>query len=436
MTSRSSCLRAIVLVGVTWICGRAEAQGPPQTSLEDVLVYAESHAPLLLAARARLEEGVAAQEGAAPLLRDGLSVSFGAGPRLQEDGQGDADMLLAISQPIEIGAQRGTRMNAADRLLAQRDAELEAARWQVHREIHLAYHHALHDRARVLSEDGWIVLAQEVLRIATARSTVGEGAAIEQVIANAELAQARQRRLVALADFQSAILTLAEVSGWDASNPPEPSGNLDAPELLPTDEQLIATAIEHQPLVRALAASIATARADITREEREAIPTLQVGLQFSREGAAGAPANYIGLLILGVAFPVWQQNTEARARAEAAMAIAQAQSDALRATIDARVRRAASTVRLSAERLRVYETAVLPGFEAALAGLTRAYEVGEIDLATLNAGRQTLHAVQVDALDAYTAYHDALAELETELGTEIDTQEGATAPAETDGGSR
>ena len=118
------------------------------------------------------------------------------------------------------------------------------------------------------------------------------------------------------------------------------------------------------------------------------------------------------------------------------MAVAQSQIDALHAAIDARVRRAASTVRLSAQRLRVFETDVLPGFQTSLAGLTRAYEVGEIDLATLNAGRQTLHSVQADALDAYTAYHDALAELETEVGTEIDTQEGATAPAETDGGAR
>ena len=436
MTSRSSCLRAIVLVGVTWFRSEGHAQASPETSLEDVLAYAEAHAPLLLTARARIEEGVAAQTGAAPLLRDGLQLTIGGGPRIQDDGQGDVDLLVAVTQPIEIGGQRGTRMDAADRLRTQRDAELEAVRWQVHREIHLAYHHALHDRARVQSEDGWIVLAQEVLRIATERANVGEGAALERVIASAELAQARQRRLVAEADFQSAVLTLAEVSGWDAATPPHPAGNLDAPELLPTDAQLIRLALEHHPQIRALGASMDTARADLVREERDAIPTLQVGLQFSREGSAGSPANYIGMLVLGVSIPFWQQNTEARARAEAAMAVAQSQIDALHAAIDARVRRAASTVRLSAQRLRVFETDVLPGFQTSLAGLTRAYEVGEIDLATLNAGRQTLHSVQADALDAYTAYHDALAELETEVGTEIDTQEGATAPAETDGGAR
>ena len=82
-------------------------------------------------------------------------------------------------------------------------------------------------------------------------------------------------------------------------------------------------------------------------------------------------------------------------------------------------------MRLSAERLRIYEQDVVPGFETALSGLSQAYQVGEIDLAMLSAGRQTFLAMQVEALAAYTEYHDALAELETELGTEIDAEEHA-----------
>lgn len=438
MTSRSSSLRAIGLAALLWMgMGAVALAQAREVTLDEVLAYAEGHAPSLLRARAHLEEGEAARAGASPLLRDGLSITLGAGPRIQDDGQGDYDMLIGVSQPLEVGGQRGTRLDAADRLMAQRDAELESIRWQVHCEIHLAYHRALHDHARIQSEDRWITLGQQVVRIATARAQVGEGAPIERVIAEAELARARQRRLVAQADYQSAIFTLAEISGWNPAEPPEPTGGLDAPDDLPDDDRLIAVALDHHPMIRALDASAAAARAVVVRADRDAIPTISLGVQLSREGSAGSPANYIGLLMLGVALPVWQQNTEERAMASAALSIAEAESTALRSSIGARVRRAASTVRLTAQRLRLYEHDVLPGFGTSLDGLTRAYEVGEIDLATLSAGRQTLLAVQVDALDAYTEYHDALAELETQLGTEIDMQErdDASPSASTSDGS-
>ena len=424
MTKRSS-RGALWLLAMSWISwGRARAQ-EREVALDDVLAFAEAHAPLMVEARARLEEGEAARIGASPLLTSGLSVTVGAGPRFQEDGQGDVDFIAALSQSIEVAGERGTRLDAADRLASQRDAELEAVRWQVHRQIHLAYHHGIHDRARVESEARWIALGEEVLRIATERAAAGEGPPVERVIAQAELARARQRQLVALAGYRQAVLTLAEVSGWDPQSPPAPVGQLHAPDSVPEDAQLLEIALAGQPLLRAAAAAVATARANLAREDRGALPALDLGLQFSREGSAGSPANYIGILFVGVSLPVWQQNTRARAAAEAALSIAEAQEAALRAAIQARVLRAASTVRLSAERLRIYEQDVVPGFETALSGLSQAYQVGEIDLAMLSAGRQTFLAMQVEALAAYTEYHDALAELETELGTEIDAEEHA-----------
>ncbi len=417
----SSCVRASVLAGMAWVGASTARAQPREASLEEILTYAESHAPLLREARARLEEGEAARRGAAPLLSHGLSVTVGAGPRFQSDGQGDFDLVVAVSQPIEVAGERGTRMDAADRLMAQREAELAAVEWQVHREIHLAYHHGIHDRVRVETEERWIQLAEEVVRIATSRARIGEGANIERVIATAELARARQRRFVALTEYQSAILTLAEVAGWDPTRPPAPIGNLDAPHELPSDARLLATALDHQPLVRAALARVETARAELTRADRAAFPTIDLGVQLSREGSAGSPANYIGLLVLGVTLPVWQQNTDARARASAALAIAEAEEEAVRAVVQARVLRAASTVRLAAERLHLYERDVVPGWEEALSGLTQAYEIGEIDLAALSTGRRSFLEVQSDAIDAYTAYHDALGQLETELGAEIDT---------------
>lgn len=433
MTPKTWRLRAWVLVGISWmLAARVQAQ-ERQVSLDALLAHAEDHAPQMIEARARLSEGEAARTGASPLLRDGLQVAFGIGPRLQEvqsAGPNDWDLQFNMTQPIEVASERGARLDAADRLSEQRESELEAVRWDVHRQIHLAYHQALQRRARIAAADRWIEQASEVLRIATSRSQVGEGADIERVIAQAELARAQQQRLGARSDFQAAILLLAEVTGWDPSDPPVPTGELDAPDALPDDASLVAMAMEHQPLIAAAAAAAATARADVTREDREAFPTLDIGLSVAREGAAGSPANWIALGWLGVTLPFWDQNTQARAEASAAQTVAEADEAALRSRLRARVLGFAAQVRLLAERLRTYQQEVMPGFDASVAGLTQAYQIGEIDLATLSAGRQTLLSMQIESLEAYTEYHTALAELEMVLGAEIDLHESASARSE------
>lgn len=426
MRSRSSRPRAWVLAALVLSCA---APARAQTSLDELLAHAEGHAPALLAAQARLADGDAAREGASPLLREGLDVLFGMGPRADETGDVDYDMLLQISQAIELAGERGTRLDAAERLADLREAELVAARWQVHREIHLAYHHAIHARQRMTNEDRWIELGQEVLRIAQARATVGEGTPVDVVVATAELARARQRRLVAEAEYREALMTLCEVAGWPVSAPPEPEGALDVPEDVPGDDQLLALARESHPALRAADAAVEEARAITVRADRAGFPSLSIGVQLAREGAAGQVANYIGMLTLGGAIPLWQQNTQERAEARASLSIAEAERDALPTAIEARVLRAASTVRLTTDRLRIYQRDVVPGFESALAGLARAYEVGEIDLATLGTARSSLLSVQTDALDAYVTYHDALAELETQVGSEIDEQEQGSAPS-------
>ena len=88
-----------------------------------------------------------------------------------------------------------------------------------------------------------------------------------------------------------------------------PAGELGAPAALPADPELVALAVAESPLVRSLGAAVAERRALVELADREAIPTLSVGLSFAREGAAGSPASYIGLATLGVAIPVWDANT-------------------------------------------------------------------------------------------------------------------------------
>lgn len=207
--SRSLARRGLlgVLVVSLW-CPAIIARAQDAVSLERVLAHADAHAPLILAARARLEEGGAARRGADRLLTDPLSVELGGGPRIADGTGSDFDMVVALTQPIEVAGERGLRIEAADRLSARRGAELEAVRWQVHREIHFAYHQAIE------AQREWLAFTERLLEIARGRVSAGDVGPLELAIAEAELAGARQRLVEAEARALDTRLAMAELAGW------------------------------------------------------------------------------------------------------------------------------------------------------------------------------------------------------------------------------
>lgn len=407
------------LVGASSSVSRAQEPVP----LQAVLEHADAHAPLLITARARLEEGAAARRGAERLLSDPLYVELGGGPRIADGTGSDFDLVVALSQPVEVGGERAVRMDAADRLSDRRGAEFEAIRWQVHREIHFAFHRAIEARARLEAERGWLAFTERLFEIAHGRESAGDVGPLELAVAEAELAGVRQRFVEAEARSLDARLAIAEIAGWSASSPPVPLGGLDAPGAMPDVDELLTRAQAENPLFRALEAAVAEERALAQLADREAIPTLDVGLTFAREGSAGSPANYIGMLVLGVAIPVWNPNSAEREAARARVSVAEAELEALRSAIDARVRRAAASVLAAAERVRIFQDDVLPGFERNLSLLEHAFELGELDALEVGTATRRLLEVQANALDAFAEYHRALAALEAEVGAEVITDE-------------
>jgi len=418
---RASLALLSILLVMPWLATpvRAQSTDPTTVSLEAVLEHADLHAPALVIARARLAEGEAARTGADRLLSAPLTVQLAGGPRIADGASEDFDLLIAFSQAIEVAGERGERLSAADRLSARREAELLAVRWQVHREVHFAFHEAIEARVRLEAQRRWLAFAERMVEIARGRLESGDVGELELALATAELASARQQYVEADGHFRDARLSIAELSGWPASDAPWPAGELDPPHAVPEDGVLVGRALTSHPLLMALDAAVAEREAQVGRADREAFPSVTVGLSFAREGSAGSPANYIGLLTLGVGIPVWDQNGAARADARAALSIAEAERDALRSAIEARVLRAASSLRSARDRVSIFTELVLPGFESNLALLQRAFTLGELDALDVASATRRLLEVQGNALNAFAEYHAALAELEAQVGSEV-----------------
>lgn len=388
-------------------------------SLETVLVHADDHAPAVLVARAETERGQAAVDGAEVVLQSNAIAGAMAGPRFSQGARG-VDYQIWLRQPIEIAGERGQRRETAERTRDRADKELEEARWQVHREVHAAFHAALVARERWSLAAKILVSTEELLSVAERRHRAGDISELAVRLAKGELAQARQASLASAQEYRSAQLRLAEVSGWPADAPPEPLGELDQPKSAPPVDELVAIALAEHPGIAARASAVAEAEARVRLESREAWPEPSIGLTYTRESLPIAGLNeHIVQGVMTVPIPFAQRNQDGRAQARAERSVARAKERAFVQALKARLARAANAVDADAARIAAYGTEILPAFEGNLVLLRRAFELGEADLLQVLVGRERLLRIQQDALTAYQDYYRDVAALEAEVGVEI-----------------
>ena len=151
------------------------------------------------------------------------------------------------------------------------------------------------------------------------------------------------------------------------------------------------------------------------------MPILRLNSRHAGSGPApaGGDDNHVVLGTLSMPIPMWQTNQGARAEAEADKAIAEAELVAVRQILDGRLAEARAEVVTAVERVKSFGTEVLPRLDENLKLLKRSYELGEIDLITLSAGKERFLRIQAEALAIRNEYFQALTELERVVGSEL-----------------
>jgi len=393
------------------------AYGGP-VGLEAILAYADRHAPELQVARERVGLGDAAIAGAEPLLPDNPSVSVGVGPGLNSGGD-HIDISGSVSQRFEIAGERGLRLEAAERTRDRLRAELDEARWEVHREVHAAFHRALVARERLAAAERLLAFQERLLEIARGRLRAGDVSPLPVRLAEGELSQARVARIAAEQGYLRARLQLGALAGWPAAHPPEPAGNLDEPRDPPEANALIQIARSHQPRLRTLQAARAEATAQSRAADRDAWPEPSLGVQAMREGFPAGPPETQLMGVLSVPIPLFQRNQGARATAEAQSRIADAEREAFGSQLLNLIEQNRTALAAAAAQVRTYGREILPTFEENLRLIQRAFELGEIDILQVSVARERFLRIQTDALDAYVDYFQAVADLEASIGTDL-----------------
>jgi cobalt-zinc-cadmium efflux system outer membrane protein len=373
----------------------------------------------MLVARAEVQRGQAAVDGASVVLRRNAMAGAAAGPRIVEGARG-VDFTVWLAQPIEIAGERKQRRRTAAKFQELTGKELRETHWLVHREVHAAFHAAIVARERWRVVKKLLVSTEELLSVAERRLRAGDISPLQVRLAKAELAQARQTSFAAERGYRSAQLELAELSGWPPDPLPAPVGDLDEPRRAPLIKDLLSLALQRHPGIAARATAVEEAEARVRLENREAWPEPSLGVTYTRESLPNVRIHehiIQGTIVMPIPFS--QRNQQGRAHARADLAVRQAEQQAFGQALRARLTRAAMAVDADANRIAAYGTEILPAFEGNLSLLRRAFELGEVDLLQVLVARERLLRIQQDALTAHQDYYRDVAALEAEVGTEV-----------------
>lgn len=401
--------------------GTAFAQTPPSgdVSLDDILTWADAHAPSLAVANARRRIGEAETADAALLLRDNPTLEVQAGPRFDGSGQRDVDYTVALSQPVELSGARGKRREAARHLTARIEADTDDARATLHREVALAWRMATVHAARARLAASSLDFAQELLQTTQRRFSAGDASGIDVRLAESDAALAQQASLVADEEALLARLHLAQLAGWPVEQPPATPSTFAAPPSPPALDEALKAADQHNPRLRALRAAVDEAHARAALAAREAWPTPTLGVSLTREGAIGGAPNHIVSAMLSLPIPLWQRNQGERGRRDADKAVTRAEAEAERQLMTAALAQAHARLATATRRLSLFAAAVAPRLEDNLALLRRGFEAGELPLSDVSLARERFLRAQADALDARADCARAIFDFEAAVGAPL-----------------
>lgn len=434
MRSRRLLSVALPLVGLSAgmmpVCARAEAPADPMAAaapapgssgagltVADAVGIALARNRDVVAAKMEIEAAeldvVAARIYPNPLLQYGIAnlVLGDANPQMGAVTSsphvfGQAVQSLGVAEIVDVWSKRSARTRAAARGVDQRRFLTEDALREIVHAVRSAFADVLRAQAeRDLAKEVAARYA-ETVRLSQARFRAGDIA--ESELRKIELEGLRYQNAVMDGELQLDVgrHNLAALLGLGAAN--LPGDHLIEPELRSAfdREQLIATALERRPDLKAAGAAQAAGQARLTAAEREAYPDLTLGATYTHSAFTVSGDNPNSLaLTLGLPLPLFDRNQANIGRARLDIRRAENDGARLRLAVENDVTEAVLRALRSRALLAVFERPGVAGSptatgttdpggmlaraETALKVAEKSYKAGAISLLELLDAQRT-----------------------------------------------
>jgi cobalt-zinc-cadmium efflux system outer membrane protein len=408
VSPRLRCAGRLLLVGILAVFP-AHGQPPQRLTLQEALDRAARQNLDLAAARLRRAVTNAGVQIARQ--RPNPTVTFGATRDTPHES-------LLLDQPLELGGQRGRRIELARRELSLTDADYSALERQIRRSVRENYHGVSLARGVSAHQQRVVDLVKHLQDIAQARFDAGDvpqlevfQAGLEVARAETELEVARQLEKVALSRLNT-LLNEPSATEWDLQ-----SGLEQLPPAITMDE-LVSRAEQSNPELQRLAQEerIEEARRLLLQTERFPKVTAEIGGDFN------SPPSFRAALRgqRAVELPVFSRNQGEIAQSRATSSLLESEAAAKRRAVAGRAQTAYLNLAAKRTQVQLYRDKLLPAGYRLAALAQESYRAGKAGILTVLDAQRNAQQLEREYLDSLFGLQAAFAELEETVGASLD----------------
>jgi outer membrane protein, heavy metal efflux system len=370
---------------------RPGAAQSSELTLEEALALARQRAPALLEAAGRVAEAQGPVVGASPLLHDNPTLELEAGPRTLATGERAPNVVVGLSQPIELGGKRGSRRDAARAGLSREKARQRDTERLVLGDVAATFLRALHARERLRLARGAEEAARDFFQSTQRRFEAGDVPVVDVNVARVALARARAAVASAEGEEVALLGELRGLLGLSADAALGVRGDLSALAAQPVE---LPPTLPERPDVTALVAELEEAKAERRLGEGSAWPDVNVGVRYAHEGDERAILGG-----LGVSLPLFGRGQSTRVTGEARVRRLQVAVEAARRAQSIQVQAALAQYRKEREAVELLEREALPVLADNEVLARKSYEAGEMGLAEFLLVRRDVIESRTDYLN-------------------------------------
>ncbi|MET0625422.1 MAG: TolC family protein [Pyrinomonadaceae bacterium] len=340
---------------------------------------------------------------------------------------GESETSVGVSVPLEVGGQRRRRVDLALVELEAAAAEVADRERRLAAEVLGLYAEALSALRELEITEGLTDLDLKTVAVVQARVNEGESAPIELNLLRVEVERLRSRRALTEGRLQATLLRLKALAGVPPTEQlrlREELSNLTLRRLPGPVEAAIETALRTRPDVRLARLTEEVAEAGLRLARAQGSPEVSAFTRYtvSRGSFDDTPVGVLRdkdrLLTFGVSvgLPVFNKNQGAKAEAAVAIAQARARREYLEAVVRSEVASAYARYEAASKALVIYEQGVIQRSNDNVRVMRAAYEMGHFSVTELLAEQRRLLDSQRDYTEALAEQYRALADLQAAVG--------------------
>lgn len=380
----------------------------------------------LSAVRLDIERGRARLRQAG--LRPNPTVDFEQTTGRFTNSLGERETSIGFALPLELGGKRQRRIDLARVELEAAEAEIADRERKLANEVRASYGESLAALRELQITEEMSNVDVQTVRVVEARVTEGDAAPLEQNLIRVEIDRLRARRALVEGRLQAALLKLKSITGTPPSEPLRLREELTAFVFAQPPDSIDAAvdiALRTRPDLKLARLNEEAARAGLRLARAQGTPDVTAFSRYTTNRSVfdntpiGVLSDKDKLLSFGVSIgiPVFNRNQGAKAEAELAISQAQRRREFAEQLVRAEVQSAYQRYEAARSAIAIYEQGVLDRSRQNIRTIRGAYEVGAFRVTELLSEQRRFVDSQREFTEALAEYYRALADLQSAIGT-------------------